>query len=173
MKNKHAQWGFTLIEILIVVLIIGVLAAIALPQYQKAVKKAKYTKMMTWVKKVGDAQTLYYLEHNTYTTSLQDLGFSIDPSTPKCGGWLSGGPLWKIEGICIGIVNQPNAGVVWGSIPPGGTDWNGYAYFQQKYGSVPAKQIICMESRNPGREDPHCTGVKVGGDAHGTFYKME
>lgn len=176
MTSLFNNGGFTLIELLVVVLIIGILGAIALPQYQKAVKKAQYTKMMTWVKKIGEAQTQYYLEKGSYTTSLADLGFAIDASTKKCRAWLSGGPIWKIDDICIGVVNQPNAGVVWGSLGPKygyhQTDWNGYAYLQTNYRNVPAKQVICMESRNLGKQDPHCTGPRVLGDAHGTFYTL-
>ena len=179
-QGREMFHGFTLIELLVVVLIIGILAAVAVPQYQKAVKKTKYAQMMVWVKKIGEAQTLYYLEHGTYTTSLEELGFTV-PTSETCTAWLSGGPLWKIEDMCIGIVNKPNTGVVWGSLGPkyygpglsSHSDWNGYAYLQTNYGSVPAKQLICMESRNPGKEDPHCTGTKVRDDAYGKFYTVQ
>lgn len=67
--NKKAHSGFTLIEMLIVVLIIGILAAIALPQYRIAVEKTKVSKYLPFIATAYDALQRYYLINNRYPAS--------------------------------------------------------------------------------------------------------
>ena len=68
MKNTLKR-GFTLVELLVVVLIIGILSSVALPQYTKAVKKAKGVKFMTATKALADAMNMAYLEDGSYRRS--------------------------------------------------------------------------------------------------------
>ena len=70
---KKTKTGFTLIEMLVVVLIIGILAAIAVPQYQKAVAKSKASQLLTAVKSLYDAQKAYYLQNGQYAETLKEL----------------------------------------------------------------------------------------------------
>ena len=69
-KNKRA---FTLIELLIVVLIIGILAAVAVPQYQKAVWKSRYTQAKTMAKSIANAEEIYFLTNGSYTADMYAL----------------------------------------------------------------------------------------------------
>ena len=67
------QNAFTLIELLVVVLIIGILSAVALPQYQKAVKKSKITEMDVNIGVFSKAIDVWllandYPQHWTYFT---------------------------------------------------------------------------------------------------------
>ena len=69
--------AFTLIELLIVVLIIGILAAAALPQYRKAVLKARATEAMLNLRNIHEAQKRYKLANGTGTTDLSLLDIEI------------------------------------------------------------------------------------------------
>ena len=74
--------GFTLVELLVVVLIIGVLAAVALPQYQTAVNKSRYAGLMPLARSVKDAEEEILMTKADYTADLGDLAITpgtIDP----------------------------------------------------------------------------------------------
>ena len=62
-----AQKGFTLIELMIVIAIIGILAAIAIPAYQNYVKKAAYSEVIAAMAPFKTAVDLCYAESNDLT----------------------------------------------------------------------------------------------------------
>ena len=68
-------------------LIIGILAAIALPQYKLAVGKTRYATLKNTTNALRDATERFYLVHNTLPTKFDDLdiSFSINNEIPSSG----------------------------------------------------------------------------------------
>ncbi|MDR0646186.1 MAG: prepilin-type N-terminal cleavage/methylation domain-containing protein [Elusimicrobiota bacterium] len=77
-KNKKA---FTLIEMLVVVVIIGILAAIALPQYQLAVLKSRASQGLSIINSFTTAQKSYHLIYDKYATAMEDLDITMSGFT--------------------------------------------------------------------------------------------
>jgi len=82
-KRLKKQLGFTLIELMIVVAIIGILAAIAIPNFLRFQAKAKQSEAKVMLSGIYTAETSYFAENNTYHTDLiNKVGFE-PASSPK------------------------------------------------------------------------------------------
>ena len=75
LSERHG--GFTLIELMIVVLIIGVLATLAIPRFMEAARRAKYTQAHLYLKYFYQATTIFYTERGCYPA---DVYPNIPPS---------------------------------------------------------------------------------------------
>ncbi len=74
MKNrKDKRAGFTLIEVLLVVAILGILAAIALPRLSGRMEGSQISAAKSAIASVGSALDLYELDNGKYPSSLNDL----------------------------------------------------------------------------------------------------
>ena len=87
MKNKS---GFTLIEMLVVVLIIGILAGIALPQYQMAVTKARVASILPLMRRWYDGLAEYKLRTGSYLTEEGEYPDGADLGANWPSDWLDG-----------------------------------------------------------------------------------
>ena len=72
-EKNNLKSGFTLLELLVVVLIIGILASIALPQYRKAIERSKASQIFPLLKSLGEAGKVYKMTTGKWPSSFDDL----------------------------------------------------------------------------------------------------
>lgn len=70
---KRLRVGFTLTEILIVVIIIGILGTLALPALVKTLEKAKLGEAASNLNLIRTGEKIYFLEYSTFVTSIDSL----------------------------------------------------------------------------------------------------
>jgi type IV pilus assembly protein PilE len=75
-KTYKTRHGFTLVELMIVIAIIGILAAIAIPSYSRYVKQSRRTSAKTALLDLASREAKYYSTNNAYTNSMTNLGYS-------------------------------------------------------------------------------------------------
>ena len=78
--------GFTLVELLIVIAIIGILAGVAYPSYMQYLLTAKRSEAQSTLVDLANRQEMYYLDHHQYAINLKtELGLSADPYISEHG----------------------------------------------------------------------------------------
>lgn len=67
MMNRTRGSGFTLLELLIVVIIVGILAGVALPQFNRMTMRARRAEAQNMLNAIMTAEMLYYQEQTKFT----------------------------------------------------------------------------------------------------------
>jgi len=101
-RVPRCQGGFTLIEILVVVVILGILAAIIVPRIMRRPEEARRTKAIVDIKAIETALNLYRLDNGVYPSTEQGLEALVTKPTtgiiPKN---------WNEEGYLDKVPNDP------------------------------------------------------------------
>lgn len=150
MKNiqmNHAQKGFTLIELMIVVAIIGILAAIAIPQYQDYTARSQVTRAVSEVNSLRTAAEAAILQGRTVISGAaanadeEDLGWNEsnmldgagkgqitvtdgDTATPSIAAELGGDAGANVDGVTITLTRSAQG--AWSCGLSGGTAAQGW-----------------------------------------------
>ena len=75
--NRDTQHGFTLVELLIVVIILAILAAIVVPQFSAATDDAKLSALDTNLANMRSSIDLYYQQHGKYPGDVTSIGTAL------------------------------------------------------------------------------------------------
>jgi type IV pilus assembly protein PilA len=111
LKNARVA-GFSLIELMVVVGIIGVLATIAIPQYSKFSSRAKQSEAKVNLGGIYTVEKAFFVEGSTYSTCLAQIGYEASGQQRRYAIGFSGGH------------NMNNAGSVTCSEGNGNTSFN-------------------------------------------------
>ena len=86
-NGPRADGGFTLIELMIVVVIISVLAAIAYPAYQNYARESKRADAHTALMRISALQEKHFSDNNVYANTTTTLGYTAHPAMSNDGFW--------------------------------------------------------------------------------------
>lgn len=88
--NRSGKWqsGFTLIEVMVVVAIVGILAAIAYPSYQEIVRQTRRADAYSALMEIMARQERFFTDNNSYTDDLKNVGFTEKTYTTPDGYYL-------------------------------------------------------------------------------------
>ncbi len=121
--------GFTLIEVLTVVVIVGVLASFAVSEYKKVIERSRASEAIQLLRSLYHAEKLYQMAYGTFANSLEELDFSFkgipvtcsQNNNSSCWGYYNAeaiqGNTWSVElekgknpSISVGRISGPYMG---------------------------------------------------------------
>ena len=94
MKRRH---GFTLVELAVVVVIIGVLAAFAVPRFIASVERSKAAEAFNYLASVQAAQERYHARQGTYANVVTDLDIKMTAPKYFTAGLIAAGSTLSLE----------------------------------------------------------------------------
>lgn len=129
--SRRAGCGFTLMELMIAVVIVGVLAAIALPSYFAYVQRGNRAQAKQFMGDLANREEQYLLDQRSYT------------ATVGAGGLATTSPSETAGYYTFGIAVSPNNDCLGAALPP-----LGYTITATAIGSQGSDGNLCLDSLN-------------------------
>ncbi len=107
MRAVCPQRGFSLIELMIVVALIGILAAIAIPNFLSYQARAKQSEAKTNLVAIHTAEVAYFAEQNSYGDTFTKIGFAVTGSSPRYHYVLGSSTTGAVVGGCTVPASDP------------------------------------------------------------------
>ncbi len=104
----YHQRGFSLIELMIVVALIGILAAIAIPNFLTYQARAKQSEAKTNLAAIHTAEVVYFAEQDTYGETFNAIGFAVTGSSPRYHYVLGSSTVGAVLGGCTVPATTPD-----------------------------------------------------------------
>jgi type IV pilus assembly protein PilA len=120
--------GFTLVELMVVVAIIGLLSAVAIPNFQKYQARAKTSEAKLQLSAVYTAEVSFFSDYNIYHSCLNYMGY--DPSNERANRYYTTGFSAVPTINATALQNATNSGLVIGAAGCGNTSTDGVSFFR-------------------------------------------
>lgn len=118
------EQGFTLIELMVVVAMLGVLATLAIPGFLNQAARSKQARALKYVGTVNRAQQAFFVEHSRFATSTDELGFASENAPPDYTYTMTAGSggleLTSTHAMPTNPSLRGYAGVVFATVDPSG-----------------------------------------------------
>ena len=115
-RVKHKKFGFTLVELLVVLAILALLLTLAVPRYFTSIERAKDATLKQSLNALRESIDKYYADNGQYPKTLEDLvdkkyirKLPIDPITEKTNTWIFTPPEPPLEGDIYEIHSGANS----------------------------------------------------------------
>jgi type IV pilus assembly protein PilA len=118
-KRMLGNKGFTLVELMVVVAIIGLLSAVAIPNFRKYQAKSKTSEAKLQLASIYSAMQSFYSDFDNYGSCLNQMGYDVGAETNSryyATGFAAASATYNLMAVSNGAVAACTNGVAWSSV---------------------------------------------------------